>query len=69
MSGAYLCCDRHYCYMLGLSLFFFRGSACFIETEVVVAGGFRASGTLRLEWLAWSLAWILEFVGLGTWLP
>jgi len=49
--------------------FFFRDGACFIEREVVVGGGFRASRTPRLEWLAWPLAWLLEFVGLGTWLP
>ena len=67
MSAEYY--GRGYCYKLGLSLFFFRGDACFIETEVVVGGGFQASRTLRLEWLAWPLAWLLELVGLGTWLP
>jgi len=75
-----LCYVRGYFYKLGLSLFFlfllfffffflFRGGACFIEREVVVGGGFRASWTPRLEWLAWPLAWLLEFVGLSRWLP
>ena len=49
--------------------FLFRGGACFIEREVVVGGGFRALWTPRLEWLAWPLAWLLEFVGLSRWLP
>ena len=49
--------------------FLFRGGACFIEREVVVGGGFRASWTPRLEWLAWPLAWLLEFVGLSRCLP
>jgi len=49
--------------------FLFRGGACFIEREVVVGGGFRASWTPRLEWLAWPLAWLREFVGLCRWLP
>jgi len=61
------------CFFLFLLLFFcfflFRGGACFIEREVVVGGGFRASWTPRLEWLAWPLAWLLEFVGLSRWLP
>jgi len=76
-----LCYIRGYCYKLGLSLFFFvfvvfffcfflfRGGACFIEREVVVGGGFRTSWTPRLEWLAWPLAWLLEFVRLSRWLP
>jgi len=34
-----------------------------------VGGGFQASWTPCLEWLAWPIAWLLEFVGLGTWLP
>jgi len=68
-----LCYVRGYGYKLGLSLFFFvfflfRGSACFIEREVVVGGGFRASWMPRLEWLAWLLAWLLEFVRLSRWL-
>jgi len=63
-------CGRGYCYKLDLSLFFlFRGSACFIEREVVVGGGFWASWMPCLEWLTWLLAWLLEFVELGTWLP
>jgi len=49
--------------------FSFRGSACFIEREVVVGGGFWALWTPRLEWLAWPLAWLLEFVELSRWLP
>jgi len=44
--------------------FLFRGGTCFIEREVVVGGGFRASWTPCLEWLAWPLAWLREFVGL-----
>jgi len=68
-----LCYVRGYCYKLGLSLFFcfflFRGGTCFIEREVVVGGGFQASWMPRLEWLAWPLAWLLEFVGLSRWLP
>ena len=62
-------CGRGYCYKLGLSLFFFRVGTCFIEREVVVGGGFRVSQMPCLEWLVWPLAWLLEFVGLGTWLP
>jgi len=62
-------CGRGYCYKLDLLLFLFRGSACFIEREVVVGGGFRASWKPRLEWLAWPLVWRLEFVVLSTWLP
>jgi len=49
--------------------FLFRGSACYIEREVVVGGGFQASWTPRLDWLTWQLAWLLEFVGLSRWLP
>jgi len=75
-----LCYVRGYCYKLGLSFFFcfcccfflfflFRVGACFIEREVVVGGGFRTSWMPRLEWLAWPLAWLLEFVGLNRWLP
>jgi len=62
-------CRRGYCYKLGLSLFFFRGGTCFIEMEVVVGGGFWVPRTLHLEWLASSLLWLLEFVGLSAWLP
>jgi len=76
-----LCYVRGYCYKLGLSLFFlffvvvffvfflFRGGACFIKREVVVGGGFRVSWMPHLEWPAWPLAWLLEFVGLIRWLP
>ena len=67
-----LCYVRGYCYKLGLSLFFFflfRGGTCFIAREVVVGGGFQVSWTPCLEWLAWPLAWLLEFVGLSRWLP
>jgi len=70
-----LCYVRGYSYKLGLSMFFFflffffSGGACFIEREVVVGGRFRASWTPPLEWLAWPLAWLLEFVGLSRWLP
>jgi len=49
--------------------FLYRGGACFIEREVVVGEGFWALWTPRLEWLAWLLAWFLEFVGLSRWLP
>jgi len=74
-------CERGYCYKLGLLLLFlfllllffcfflFRGGACFIEREVVVEGGYRASWTPHLECLTWPLAWLLEFVGLSRWLP
>jgi len=34
-----------------------------------VGGGLRVSQMPRLEWLAWLLTWLLEFVGLGIWLP
>jgi len=34
-----------------------------------VGGGFQTSWMPRLEWLAWPLAWLLEFVGLSRWLP
>ena len=37
--------------------------------RIFVGGGFWASWMLRLEWLAWLLAWLLEFVGLSRWLP
>jgi len=60
---SWICCC-FFCFF-----FLFRGGACFIEREVVVGGGFRASWTPRLEWLAWPLAWRLEFVVLSTWLP
>jgi len=48
--------------------FFFRGDACFIVTEVVVGAGFWALWMPHLEWLAWPLAWLREFVEHGTWL-
>jgi len=39
-------------FVVAFCFFLFRGGACFIEREVVVGGGFRASWTPRLEWLA-----------------
>ena len=62
-------CRCFFCFLLFFVFLLFRGGACFIEREVVVGGGFWASRMPRLEWLAWPLAWLLEFVGLGTWLP
>jgi len=49
--------------------FFLGAGTCFIEMEVVAGGGFQALRMPCLEWLAWLLAWLLEFGGIGTWLP
>ena len=61
------------CFFFFFLLFFvfllFRGGACCIEREVVVGGGFWALRTPCLESLAWPIPWLLEFVGLGKWLP
>jgi len=63
-------CRCFFCFCCCFFVFFlFGGGACFIEREVVVGGGFQASWTPCLEWLAWPLAWLLEFVGLSRWLP
>jgi len=40
-----------------------------VQKLLAVGGGFWASWTPRLEWLAWPLAWLLEFVGLSRCLP
>jgi len=48
------------CDLLGAHLFFLGTG---------VGGRFWASWMLRPEWLVWWLAWLLEFVGLGTQLP
>jgi len=46
-----------------------HGFETLFSTRLLVGGGFQVSWTPRLEWLAWPLAWLLEFVGLSRWLP
>ena len=48
---------------------FLAGLSLLLPFLPCVGGGFRTSWTPRLEWLAWPLAWLLEFVGLSRWLP